>query len=68
MEKIEPLRDHRLLSLFALGEEIEFQGKPYKVLRRTTLASGEPALLLQGEGEQFVIGASQLLAGVKRRS
>ena len=68
MEKIVPLRDHSLLNRFALGEKIEFQGKPYAVLCRATLASGEPALVLQGEGEQFVIGASKLLAGMKRKN
>ncbi len=68
MEKIEPLADHLLLRRFAIGEQVDFQGKAYTVLRRTTLASGEPALLLQGEGEQFVIGASQFLAGVKEKS
>ncbi len=65
MEKIEPLEDHLLLKRYAIGEQVEFGGKPYTVLRRTTLASGEPALVLQGKSEQFVIGASQFLAGVK---
>lgn len=68
MEKIEPLPDHLLLSRFTIGEQVDFQGKAYTVLRRTTLASGEPALVLQGEGEQFVIAASQFLAGVKGKS
>jgi len=65
MEKIEPLEDHLLLKRYAIGEQVEFGGKPYTVLRRTTLASGEPALVLQGETDQFVIGASQFLAGVR---
>jgi len=41
-----------------------FQGKPYTIQRRTTLASGEAAVVLQGEKEQFVIGASRFLAGI----
>ena len=65
MEKIEPLEDHMLLKRYAIGEQVEFGGKPYTVFRRTTLASGEPALVLQGETDQFVIGASQFLAGVR---
>jgi len=67
MEKIEPLLDHLKLRRYAIGEQVEFRGKPYTILGRTTLASGEPALVLQGEREQFVIGASQFLAGVKER-
>jgi len=65
MEKIDPLRDHLLLWRFAIGEKVEFRGKSYTVVRRTTLASGEPAVVLQGEREQFVVGAAQFLAGVK---
>ena len=68
MEKIEPLPDHLLLSRFAIGQLVELGDKSYTVLRRTTLASGEAALVLQGQGEQFVIGASQFLAGVKEKS
>ena len=68
MEKIDPLPDHLRLRRFAPGQEVEFQGKRYRVLSRTTLASGEPALVLQGEREQFVIGASQFLAGTKEQS
>ncbi len=64
MERIDPLADHLQLKRFAIGQRVEFQGKPYTVLSRTTLASGEPALVLQGDGEQFVIGASQFLSGV----
>lgn len=65
MERIEPLPDHLVLRRYVVGEQVEFQGKTYTVSRRTTLASGEPALVLQREGEQFVIGASQFLAGLK---
>ncbi|MCH8054948.1 MAG: hypothetical protein IH857_02190 [Deltaproteobacteria bacterium] len=68
MERIDPLPDHLHLRRFAIGQEVEFQGKPYSVLCRTTLASGEPALVLQGKGEQFVVGAAQFLAGVKEKS
>jgi hypothetical protein len=67
MEKIEPLPDHLRLKRYAIAEQVEFRGKPYTVLGRTTLASGEPALVLQGEREQFVIGASQFLSEVKKR-
>ena len=65
MEKIDPQRDHEQLKQFKLGEPVTFNGKPYKVQRRTTLASGEPALVLQSEKEQFVISADELLAGVQ---
>lgn len=68
MERINPLPDHLKLKRFATGEEVEFRGKPYTVLRRTTLASGEPALVLQGKDEQFVIGAVQFIAGVKEKN
>jgi len=68
MEKIDPLQDHLRLQRFAIGEEVELQGLLYTVVSRTTLASGEPALVLRREGGQFVIGASQLLAGVKERA
>ena len=65
MEKIDPQNDHEKLSQFALGQQVMFKGKPYKLQRRTTLASGEAAVVLQGEKEQFVIGANQFLAGVQ---
>jgi hypothetical protein len=38
------------------------------VFARTTLASGEPALVLQGDGEQFVVGALQFFAGLKKNN
>jgi len=66
VEKIDPQQDHLKLWQFGLGREVEFRGKSYKVLRRTTLASGESALVLQAEGEQFVIGATAFLAGAKK--
>lgn len=68
MEKIEPLPDHLRLRRFAVGQQVEFQGKRYTILQHTTLASGEPALILQGEKEQFVIGAIPFLAGVKEKN
>lgn len=67
MERINPLPDHLELRRFLLGQQVEFHGKVYTVLCRTTLASGEPALVLQGEGEQFVVGAAKFLAGVKEK-
>jgi len=68
MEKIDPLSDHLELKRFALGQQVKFRGKLYTVLRRTTLAPGEPAVVLQGDGEQFVVGAARFLAGVKEKN
>lgn len=68
MEKIDPLPDHLQLKRFALGQQVEYRVKRYTVLRRTTLASGEPAVVLQGEGEQFIIGAAQFFAGIKEKN
>ena len=65
MEKIDPQGDHERLSEFAPGSKVTFKGKPYSLQRRTTLASGEAAVVLQSEKEQFVIGANQFLAGVQ---
>jgi hypothetical protein len=65
MEKIDPLPDHLRLQRFAIGQQVQFRGKPCTVLRRTTLASGEPAVVLGCGQEQFEIGASQFLAAVK---
>jgi len=64
MEKIDAQRDHLGLERFKPGIEVTFKGKPYKILRRTTLASGEAAVVLEGEKEQFVISANQFLAGM----
>jgi hypothetical protein len=44
---------------------VSFRGKTYKIQRRTTLASGEAAVVLQNEQEQFVISAARFLAGVQ---
>ena len=64
MEKIDAQRDHLGLEPFKPGAQVTFKGKPYKIQRRTTLASGEAAVVLEGEKEQFVISANQFLAGV----
>lgn len=64
MERIDPQQDHEKLKAFRPGFPVTFQGKPYLVQRHTTLASGEAALVLQGESEQFVVGANEFLAGV----
>ena len=64
MEKIDPQKDHERLRPYRPGTEVRFNGKRYTVQRRTTLASGEAAVVLQGENEQFMIGATQFLAGL----
>jgi hypothetical protein len=65
MEKIEPQKDHERLREYCPGLQVNFKGKAYTIQRRTTLASGEAAIVLQGENEQFVITANQFLAGVQ---
>lgn len=65
MEKIEPQADHEALRNFPPGAQVSFRGNTYTVQRRTTLASGEAAVVLQGEKAQFEISATQFLAGVK---
>jgi len=65
MEKIDPQQDHERLKPYAPGQKITFKGKTYRIERRTTLASGEAAVVLQGEKEQFVISANEFLAGVQ---
>jgi hypothetical protein len=65
MEKIDPQKDHQRLNEYGPGLEVKFNGKPYRIQRRTTLASGEAAVVLEGEKEQFVISANQFLAGVQ---
>lgn len=64
VEKIDAQRDHLELDRFKPGTRVIFQGKPYLVQRRTTLASGEAAVVLEGETEQFVIATDGFLAGV----
>lgn len=65
MEKIDPQSDHEKLARFALGQTVKFKGKTYRLERRTTLASGEAAVVLQNEKDQFMIGADQFLAGIE---
>jgi hypothetical protein len=65
MEKIDPQQDHEWLRRFRPGQQVIFRDKSYTIQRRTTLASGEAAVVLQGNEEQFVVGAQQFLAGVK---
>jgi hypothetical protein len=64
MEKIDPQKDHLDLERFHPGAQVSYQGKTYTIQRRTALASGEAAIVLQSEKEQFVIGAHQFLTGV----
>jgi hypothetical protein len=66
MEKIDPQADHLRLQDFGPGCQVIFRGKLFMIQRRTTLASGEAALVLQGENEQFVVGATQFLTDVGR--
>jgi hypothetical protein len=68
MEKIDPQKDHEGLRDFCPGLQVTFKGRPYTIQRRTTLASGEAAVVLEGEKEQFVISANQFLAGVQSRN
>ncbi|HZH81951.1 MAG TPA: hypothetical protein VFD87_02325 [Phototrophicaceae bacterium] len=65
MERIDPQGDHEALKNFQPGTSVSFRGKTYKVQRRTTLASGEAAVVLQNEQEQFVISAARFLASVQ---
>jgi hypothetical protein len=65
MERIDPQGDHEALKKFQPGASVSFRGKTYKIQRRTTLASGEAAVVLQNEQEQFVISAARFLAGVQ---
>ena len=64
MERIDPQQDHEKLTDFEPGDEVKFKGKSYRIQRRTTLASGEAAVVLQGEQEQFEVGAAKFLAGL----
>jgi hypothetical protein len=64
MERIDPQRDHQELYRFVRGQRVTFKGKPYVIQSRTTLASGEAAVVLQGETEQFVISATRFLTGL----
>ena len=64
MEKIDPQRDHLDLERYCPGAQVNYKGKLYLIQRRTTLASGEAAVVLQSDSEQFVISAHQFLAAV----
>ena len=65
MEKIDPQPDHERLRQYPPGQKITFKGKAYTIQRRTTLASGEAAVVLQGDQDQFVISANKFLAEVR---
>ena len=65
MEKIDPQQDHERLRQYAPGLKITFKGKAYTIQRRTTLASGEAAVVLEGDKDQFVISANEFLAVVR---
>jgi hypothetical protein len=65
MEKIDPQQDHERLKPYAPGQRVTFKGKAYLIQRRTTLASGEAAVVLQGDTDQFVLSANEFLAGVR---
>lgn len=64
MEKIDPQSDHLGLERYRPGAQVKYQGKLYLLQRRTTLASGEAAVVLQSDSEQFVVSAKQFLAAV----
>lgn len=64
MEKIDPQADHGKLTAYRPGQQVTYRGRPYIIQRRTTLASGEAAVVLQGEKDQFLISVAQFLAGV----
>jgi hypothetical protein len=64
MEKIDPQPDHVGLARYQPGAQVTYKGKLYLIQRRTTLASGEAALVLQSDSEQFVVSANQFLAFV----
>ena len=65
MDKIDPQQDHERLKRFRPGQQIVFRDKSYIIQRCMTFASGEAVVVLQGDKEQFVIGAQQFLVGVK---
>lgn len=68
MEKIDPQGDHEALKNYQPGCTVAFRGQTYLVQRRTTLASGEAAVVLQNDKEQFELSASQFLAGVQSKN
>ena len=64
MEKIDPQPDHLGLERYRPGVQVSYKGNLYLIERRTTLASGEAAVVLQSDTEQFVVSANQFLAAV----
>jgi hypothetical protein len=64
MEKIDPQPDHLGLERYRPGTQVTYKGKCYSIQRRTTLASGEAAVVLQSDTEQFVVSASQFIAAI----
>jgi len=64
MEKIDPQPDHLRLERYRPGTQVTYKGKRYSIQRRTTLASGEAAVVLQSDTEQFVVSASQFIAAI----
>jgi hypothetical protein len=60
MQRIEPLRDHQELERLRRGDVIVFKGDRHKVFSRTTLASGEPGLILQHGNRQFLVSYTEL--------
>ena len=64
MEKIDPQPDHLRLERYRPGTQVTYKGKRYSIERRTTLASGEAAVVLQSDTEQFVVSANQFLAAI----
>jgi hypothetical protein len=65
MEKIDPQPDHLRLERYRPGAQVTYNGKLYSIQRRTTLASGEAAVVLQNDNVQFVVSANQFLTGVR---
>ncbi len=65
MEKIDPQGDYEALRKYQPGCTVSFRGKIYRIQSRTTLASGEAAVVLQNDKDQFMIGANQFLAEVR---
>lgn len=63
MERIDPQADHLGIDRYRPGMRVTYKGQPYTIQRRTTLASGEAAVVLQNDKEQFQVSARQFLAG-----
>ena len=64
MEQIDPQPDYFRLERYRPGAQVSYKGKLYQIQRRTTLASGEAAVVLQSDSEQFVVSANQFIAGL----